>query len=121
MGEAEHVVYTDIAKMDHFHILVCGMLFSRYGDLCAGRGLIAGLQSYDPDLRKLSMEMLAWRPSISQQLIRDAIEFGVLLPQDAFPVFHSLATSSAANPPAAQRVENRRHVDEFPIRVTSHR
>lgn len=107
--------------MDHFYLLACGMLFSKWGDMRAGWELIAGLQSYDPDLRQLSMEMLARRPSISQLLLRDAIDFGVLLPQDAWQVFHTLATSFASTPPAAPQVEHRRYVHEFPIRAASHR
>jgi len=107
--------------MDHLYLLTCGMLFSKYGDVRAAWELISGLQSYDPDLRQLSMEMLARRPSITQLLLRDAIDFGVLLPQDAWPVFHSLAISLASTPPAAPQVEHRRHIYEFPIRAASHR
>ena len=103
--------------MDHFYLLACGMLFSKYGDLRAGWELIAGLQSYDPDMRKLSMAMLARRPAISEQLLHDAIDFGLLLPQDAFPVFHALATSFASSPPAAPQAGHRRQVHEFTLRL----
>ena len=107
--------------MNRSYIFACGMLFNKCGDVRAGWELIAGLQSYDPELRQLSTKMLACRPSISKQLLRDAIDFGVLLPQDAFPVFHALATSFASSPSAAPQVEHRRHIDEFAIRVESHR
>ena len=107
--------------MDHVYLFTCGMLFCKCGDVRAGWELIAGLQSYDPDLRQLSMEMLARRPSISQQLLRDAIDFGVLLPQDAWQVFHTFATSFASTPPAAPQVGHRRQVHEFPVRLASHR
>jgi hypothetical protein len=107
--------------MDHLYVFACGILWSKCGDMHAGWELIAVLQSYDPDLRDLSMEMLSCRRAPAQQLLREAIDYGVLLPEDGWRAFHALATSSASPSPAVPRVDNWRQLYELAIRPTGDR
>lgn len=108
--------------MDHAYAFLCGLLWSKVGDLRAGWELIAGLQSYDPDLRQLSFEMLARRPEGARQLLRDAVDFGVLLPEDGWQGFHTLAKFSdvSGRSPAGEIGQGRQN-NEFPVRLGSDR
>jgi len=101
--------------MDHLYILDCGMLWSKYGDMHAGWELIAVLQSYDPDLRDLSVELLSVRRALAQRLLRDAIDSGALVPEDGWRAFHALATSPASTSSAVPQVDNRRQPHELAI------
>ncbi len=108
--------------MDYVYLFACGLLWSKCGDLGAGWELIAGLQSYDPNLRQLSLEMLARRPSGSQELLRQAFDFGALLPEDGWQAFHFMAARLLAEQEYGRVVmDHRRKSNEFAIRTGSNR
>jgi len=108
--------------MNPIYLFACGYFWSKYGDLRAGSELISGLQSYSPEIRHLSLEMLARRPSASLQLVREALDFGSLLPEDGWQVSHALADSSLRLTPSPHlEMEYKREKHEFSIWIGSDR
>ncbi len=108
--------------MNCIYLFACGLLWSKYEDLRAGWELIGGLQSYDPTLRQLSLEMLVRRPSGSRQLLREALDFGALLPEDGWQAFHVMADRLLAEEEIGRTVvDDRRQSNEFAIRTGSNR
>ena len=108
--------------MNPIYLLVCGHFWSKHGDLRAGWELISGLQSYNPEIRQLSIEMLARRPSGSLRLVREALNFGALLPEEGWQALHALANSSLRLTPSPRaEMEYKRERNEFSIWIGSDR
>ncbi len=108
--------------MDDVYLLACGLLWEVDGDLRAGWELISRLQSYDPTQRQLSREMLSRRPAGVPQLLREALEFGTLPPEDVWQVFHFLAQRAEGETGRARSILNyRRECNEFAIRTATDR
>lgn len=107
--------------MDHVFLFACGLLWSKCGDVRAGWELIGGLQSFDPTLRQLSLDMLARRPAHSMQLLSEALDFGVLLPEDGWQALHVMAHRRQPENDSRTATNYRRQFHELALRATSHR
>jgi hypothetical protein len=106
--------------MNPIYLFVCGFFWSKYGDMRAGWELIAGLQAYDPEIRQLSIAMLARHPAGLSRLIGEALEFGVLLPEDGWRALHGSGNSSlrrTSSPLVEMDVKREKH--EFSVWIGS--
>lgn len=71
--------------MDALYILTCGIVWRKTADPEAGWGLVAGLESTDPELRLVAHTLLVERGEEAMGLLESAVRMGAVSPQAAAP------------------------------------